>query len=261
MTGWIIFGCIMLLILFLLFSSVSADIDYDEQLKIKVKYLFFTIFPLKKRKKKKKKGKAERKKATEMYVGGEAEESENTDAEGNRDKQETAVQDTGTEKNNKRKEREKKNKNAEKSKIDLHMIKQLVSAASPPVKRLFRKIRLTGIYIEITCASDDAAKTALDYGKTCAVVNSFFAFLSSLITVKIDKINIKADFDREKSEYKAHGKIRLRVSTALACGVWLAFRAASVFLKMKSGAASFKKGKTSDKESDRISEKTTEKGK
>ena len=57
MTGWIIFGCIVLFLIILFGQSVTVTFDYENKLDIKVKFLFFTIYPTKspKRKRRKKK--------------------------------------------------------------------------------------------------------------------------------------------------------------------------------------------------------------
>ena len=53
MTGWIIFGSIVLLILIILWQSVKVIFVYENELELKVKFLFFTIYPAKPKKKKK----------------------------------------------------------------------------------------------------------------------------------------------------------------------------------------------------------------
>ena len=63
MTGWIIFGCIVLLLIILFRQSITVTVDYENKLDVKVKFLFFTIYPAKPKKKKKpKKEKAKKQK-------------------------------------------------------------------------------------------------------------------------------------------------------------------------------------------------------
>lgn len=67
---------------------------------------------------------------------------------------------------------------------------------------------------------DDAAKTAVSYGTHCAAVYGLISFLDSAVTFKAEKIEIRADFQLEKSEYYAKGMLKLRVSTLLHSGIW-----------------------------------------
>lgn len=237
MIGWIIFGGVVLLIAFLLFCSVYAVIDYEKQLNIKVKYLFFTIYPLKpkkksaKRKKNKKSSAAQDKKADNKAVGEQSAEQKSTDSN---DANETANQAKKTENpsgqsppntpSEAKKEKEKK------LGFDLKLVRELLKTASPPVRRLFRKIRLKNVYVDIVVGTDDAAKTAMQYGTTCMLVNSFFAMISNYITVKIGEINIEADFGAEKTDYFAYGVVKMRLSTALGCALWLLVRLAKMYL-------------------------------
>ena len=45
MIGWIIFGCILTLIILLLLASLKVVFSVSDTVMVKVKYLFFTFFP------------------------------------------------------------------------------------------------------------------------------------------------------------------------------------------------------------------------
>ncbi|MDE6725645.1 MAG: hypothetical protein K2J79_08565, partial [Ruminiclostridium sp.] len=51
-------------------------------------------------------------------------------------------------------------------------------------------------------------------------VNGFIAFLKNNVSFKAKKIDIKADFDLEKTDYYIYGKVKLRLSTLLSCLIW-----------------------------------------
>ncbi|MDE7280501.1 MAG: DUF2953 domain-containing protein [Ruminiclostridium sp.] len=108
----------------------------------------------------------------------------------------------------------------EKLKPDLDMIIDCVNAAKPHIKKLFKKIRIYDVFAEIVVGGDDAAKTALSYGTHCAAINGFIAFLKNNVSFKAIKIDIKADFDLEKSDYYVYGKVKLRLCTLLSCLIW-----------------------------------------
>lgn len=206
MTALIIIGCVALLIFALLACSVSAEIEYDKEFRYKVKYMFFTIAkaPLspkelerKKRAKEKKKRKAEKKAAKNSSAPKKA-----------------SPEKSG--KNSPKAEEKQAERSAEKkAKLSLELIVRVLKKASPHIKRLFKKIRLNDVYLDITVGGEDAAKTAINYGAHCAAIHSVLCLLENLITVQTDAINIRADFDAERSVYSARCKVKMRVSTAL----------------------------------------------
>ena len=233
MIGWIIVGSIIFLIAFLLFQSVTVTAVYDKKPEVTVKYMFFTILkipsPPKKKKRKKNKNKPTEK---SREASAENTEDKTNKGENTAEKQE----DSGTEA--KEKKTPEKEKPAKKKKtgfklsdIDFEMIKDYVESASPPIKRLFKKIRVRDIYIDYVVGSDDAAKTAIKYGSICAVIYSTIKWLTTYFNVKVKEVNVEADFKAEKDDIFAYGKIKLRVSTAIGCALWLAVRVLKTYMK------------------------------
>lgn len=247
MTGWIIFGSIVLLFAVILWQSVTVTFDYENKLNLKVKFLWFTIYttdPKPKKKKKPKKPKKEKKKKTEKAPP--PEEKTDTPTE-QADTAESTAEAAEPEKSGKAKKEKKPKKKLD---IDLEMIMDYVRSASPPIKRLFKKIRWYDVYVDWVVASDDAAKTAITYGGICSVLYPFFEWLTTYFTAHVKEVNIEADFSKEKSDIFAYFVLKLRLSTALACVIWLAWRVLKTYLKYnqqptqpKPKKASKKKGK------------------
>lgn len=243
MTALIITAAIVLLIFLLLASSITAELEYDRVFKFKIKYLFFTIAkdPLSPREQKKKKRKAEKKKRREEKKAKRqgkhlAEKKHRPSAAGKINAPEakeaephTSSEDEDKDKD-KTKDRPEEKKEKKKSKVTPELIFGIWGKAKPHVKRLFKKIRVTGVYADITVGGEDAAKTAISYGVHCAAVNGLAAFLDGMITFKAEKIDIKADFALEKSEYYAKATVKLRLSTLLHSGLW---GAAAVYGELK----------------------------
>ena len=119
-------------------------------------------------------------------------------------------------------------------KFDLEMIVDYVKSASPPIKRLFKKIKFRNLYIDWVVGSDDAAKTAIKYGAACAGIYPLMEWLTTYFDVVPKEVNIEADFSAEKDDIFAYCNISLRISTALGCGLWLLFRTAKTYLKYNS---------------------------
>ena len=209
MTALIVIGAIALFIFILLASSIRVDVEYDKVFKYRVRYLFFTfvknpLSPRELKKKKKKEEKAKKKQDDEKKKKG-AHLKEKTDAK----KQKSA--DT---------EQKQAADKKPKMKFSFDLIRRIIGRASPHVKRIFKKIRFSSVVIDITAGGDDAAKVAISYGVHCGAVHGLVTFLDSVISFKVDKISVKADFDLPKNEYYAKGTIRFRLSTLLHSGIW-----------------------------------------
>ena len=61
-------------------------------------------------------------------------------------------------------------------------------------ERLMRAITVDRLYLDVLVASGDAAQTAIDYGKICAVVYPIQALIESKMRVRRRAINISTDF-------------------------------------------------------------------
>lgn len=219
MTGWIIFGSVVLLLVLLFTRPVKVTVIYDANPEVTVKLLCFTIFripaPPKKRRKPKKQKKKKRKQQPE---------SEDTEENGTKEQSPTEAG---------------KSQKPPKAKLsmpefDLEMIVDYVRSASPPIKRLFKKIKFRNLYIDWVVGSDDAAKTAIKYGACCAAIYPLMEWLTTYFDVIPKEVNIEADFSAEKDDIFVYCTVSLRISTALGCGFWLLFRMAKTFLKYNS---------------------------
>lgn len=232
MVALIVIGAIALLIFILLASSVTVDMEYDRVFRYRVRYLFFTFVrnpeskrQIKKRqrkklKEKKKQEKSRRKKGAHLKQRSDKKPQKSEVSElkkGSPAKSEQAKPEQ------KEQEQGKPAENASekpKLKFSLDLIKRITGRAGPHVKRIFKKIRLSHVVIDITAGGDDAAKAAISYGVHCAAVNGFISFLNSVIRLNVERIRIMADFELPKNEYYARAKLKLRLSTLLHSGIW-----------------------------------------
>lgn len=252
MTGWIIFGSILLVLILILIQSVTVTAIYDKTFELTVKILFFTIVksPADPKKKKKKKKKPEKRKASKAAKDEpkRTDNTDNTDRTGDTDNggvgtlndyinggaEDTDNKDAARSSGGKPDKPDEKSGEEEKKSggmPDFGMIKDYVESAWPPVKRLFKKIRYRDIYLDWVVGSDDAAKTALKYGGICSAVYSLLEWLKTYFSVKVGEINIEADFGAEKDDIFFFGRVKLRISTALACIIWLGVRMLKTYLK------------------------------
>ncbi len=237
MTGWIIFGCIVLLLIILFRQSITVTVDYENKLDLKVKFLFFTIYPTKPKKKKKpKKEKKQKTKKSDTVT----EETDSSEKGGDKASEVSDKSDSET-------EEEKKEKKKKKFSLDIEMIMDYVESAWPPIKRLFKKIRWYDVYVDWVVASDDAAKTALTYGGICSFLYPFFEWLTTYFTAHVKEVNIEPDFSKEKQDIFIYFVLKLRLSTALACIIWLLWRVLKTYLKYNQSSKPAPKAKKKSK--------------
>lgn len=78
------------------------------------------------------------------------------------------------------------------------------------IKGLLKYLNIKKVKLDITVASGDAAKTALDYGIVCQAVYPVTSFLSGF-NVEFDVINVKTDFESENCSFSFSGNVKSRV--------------------------------------------------
>ena len=275
MTGWIIAGSILLVLILLFAQSIKVTAVYDKNPEVRVKFLFFTIVKvppdpekLKKKaakleKKEEKKRRKEAKKAWKeerkhphynsalLRMAEEEAASENSseqpESTGDSAKAEN-VKEAKTDSSSKGKSAKAPKKKKPKRNYSLiDMVLDYIRSASPPVKRLFKKIRIRNVYIDYVVGTDDAAKTALKYGGLCAAIYSLIGTLQTYMDTKVKEINIEADFSAEKDDIFAYLTVKLRLSTAIGCALWLGVRMLRTYLKYNKNTAPKHKGKPNSK--------------
>ena len=259
MTGWIIFGCILLVLIWLFTRSVTVTGVYDSNPELRVKILCFTLVkvppdPAKQKRKAEKKAKKQAKAAQKAakkaakQSGADrqlpaAQSGDNSGGDTGASDSPESIGDPGDNKAAAAAEKPsgKPGRDAKRGKkksllsgISLDMIKDYVLSATPPIKRLFRKIRIRDVYIDWVVGSPDAAATALKYGGICAGIYSAVEWLKFIFDTDIKEINIEADFNAEKDDIFAYGTVKLRISTAVGCAIWLAFRVLKTYSKYNS---------------------------
>lgn len=67
---------------------------------------------------------------------------------------------------------------------------------------LVKRFKFRQFKFELTVATDDAARTAIQYGEVCAALYPIFSILQSTLDFKPQTVNINADFDKTKWEFK-----------------------------------------------------------
>lgn len=100
---------------------------------------------------------------------------------------------------------------------------------------LLKKCKVKVLKIDIICAEEDAAKTAISYGLCYAVISPILNLIHSSMKVKKsgEKITIKSDFDSQKSSFKFETVLVSRVFRIVAALLSLIFEEAKRIAESK----------------------------
>ena len=79
------------------------------------------------------------------------------------------------------------------------------------LKRSFKHIAVRRLCLDIKVASGDAAATAIEYGAVCAAVYPVLTFIDGIANVKMKSINVTADFNSDKSDFRFSVIIRAKI--------------------------------------------------
>ena len=235
MSGWIIAGAIVAVILILLMTSVTVRFEYSGELRLKINWLFLNLvqIPAKTRKMKRRDKKAERdvKSAAvdEEKLSGEAPDGGiETTAEPKKSPEKKAKKPKGSPKDSA-------------DKLTLKDIRALVKlvwdSLSKPLKRVLKATRIYDFRLYIVVGGEDAAKAAIRFGEVNIAAGSALAFLDGNFTLKKPDYYITCDFLSEETRSECSFTAKLTVIAALAFLFWLAGRAVKNYLAREDAAA------------------------
>lgn len=183
-----IFGCILLLIVLFLMAPVIVHIDSVPKLTITVRYFWFKkgILPKDEEKvaKKKKAPRAKTKK--------------------------------------KKKDREKGTFSYTLLEL-LDLLQKLQQRISPAMRRLLRRTSLAKLRLRMVVVGEDAAETAIKFGKVNAQVFAAVALLEGTIRLKAEQIEVVPGFGAEQGEISYSGVVRFVPLALLIAGAQIAF--------------------------------------
>ena len=181
MTAFLVILIILVLLIIFLFLPITATVSISKNTDFKINYLGLKFFPLKE------------KKST------------------------VKVEKTKINKKNYFQDLIDKNGLSE----ALSEIFNIIKSVLAQVSFIFKHIRFRNFYCKTVVASDDAAKTAIEYGAVCTVIYSFSGFLSSITDFKFKDIIVISDFNNNKPEFELFTKIKIAPFFILIAGVKL----------------------------------------
>ena len=100
---------------------------------------------------------------------------------------------------------------------------EILGDALRELSYILHKAKFKKIYLTIICATDDASKTALSYGRICSVVYPVTAYIDNEFNVAKNAfdINIGCDFNTDKYDYSFDLEISLMSFSAVVSAIKL----------------------------------------
>lgn len=212
MTGWIIAGSIIAVIILLLSVPVVVRFEYYDTIKLKISWLFFTFVKIPKTSGKKKSGQKNKEKAAAKEKDG------NSDSESKKEKFKDKKDKKSDEKDEKSEEKPKEKDKKPSLTLEeiFGLVKVVWNSLSNPVKRLLKSGRIIGFYLNIVCGGSDAAKAAINFGRINMLAGNALAFLDGCFKLKKPDFNITCDFLSEKTRTECELTFKLTPMAAAA---------------------------------------------
>ena len=132
---------------------------------------------------------------------------------------------------------------------------RLLSECAAPVRRLLKRTVIKNVELSITVASDDAARTAINYGRIYAAVANALALAGLVFTLKLKRVDVLPDFTSDKMRFDASFCVRIVPLAALAALISIGIKLFKLTANNPSnlGRTGIKDGrKTSDKRDTRV---------
>lgn len=228
MSGWIIAGAIVAVILILLMTSVTVRFEYSDELRLKINWLFVDLvqIPAKTKKMKRRDRKAEKDvksaAADEERLSGETPDG----GTGGAGQKSAPKPQSSPEKKPKKQKGSTKNSADKLTLKDIRALVKLVwDSLSKPLKRVLKATRIYDFRLYIVVGGEDAAKAAIRFGEVNIAAGSALAFLDGNFTLKKPDYYITCDFLSEETRAECSFTAKLTVIAALAFLLWLAGRA------------------------------------
>lgn len=120
----------------------------------------------------------------------------------------------------------------------LALVKQLLPVAIDAAGRLRRKIRIDAFYLDLTVASADPAKAAVNYGRLNGAIGMLWPLVEQNFKVKEWRIRTWVDFTTEYPSVYLRAAVTLTIGQILSLGIRVASRVLPILIKPKDGKQS-----------------------
>ncbi len=97
---------------------------------------------------------------------------------------------------------------------------EIWNRAKYPIKKIFKGIHLSDVYIDFIAANEDAYDCALKYGRICAVTYNGLAVFGRIFDLRIKTVDINPGFSLNKSRWDVSVSVSFRLGTLVISGIW-----------------------------------------
>ncbi len=122
----------------------------------------------------------------------------------------------------------------------ISMLKEILKQMGRAMRSMLRHVKVNHLCFDMAVAGEDAADTAIQYGKTCAAVYSAFAVACNAVRVTgIREFAVIPDFtEGSKTRFYLHARIRVELLVLLAIGAAFLLTLFRTMMKQKMTVAS-----------------------
>ena len=117
----------------------------------------------------------------------------------------------------------------------LELLSEAASLAGSVLRRFFSHVRVSQFDLFLAVATEDAAETALLYGRACAAAYPAVSALMQACGCRRFGVSVVPDFQRSKSEVRFRMRARISLFYILREGLSALLRAAELWQKFQSG--------------------------
>lgn len=118
------------------------------------------------------------------------------------------------------------------------LAKQLLPMAAEAAGRLKNKIRIDLFDLDVTVASTDPVRTAVNYGKLNMAIGMFWPLVEQNFKVKEWHIRTRMDFIAEHATAELHAAATLTIGQIVVLGIWAASKVLPILSQQKKGKKS-----------------------
>ena len=118
------------------------------------------------------------------------------------------------------------------------LAKQLLPMAAEAAGRFKNKVRIDLFDLDVTVASTDPVRTALNYGKLNMAIGMFWPLVEQNFKVKEWHIRTRMDFVAQHATAELHAAATLTIGQIIVLGAWAAARVLPILSQQKKGKKS-----------------------
>lgn len=116
----------------------------------------------------------------------------------------------------------------------LSIIKEIAQFSINELKDLFKHIIINDMYVNLSVCGEDAADTAVNYGKCCSVVYPAVSIIAENSNTRQYTVNVTPNFDENaQTKIDAYIKAKIKLFWLVKTSISAFFKASKLYIKIK----------------------------